>query len=120
MMRTLFILALMLGAAACSKVCEPKPLEGVWKEHADLIPAEGTACASTQSGSTSSLELGFEGKSGPHAFKIFTDHVEAQGWKAIRYGGSSMDSLYEKEGKTLAFRVADPKTPLVRLQMPGR
>jgi hypothetical protein len=31
-----------------------------------------------------------------------------------------MDSLYEKEGKTLAFRVADPKTPLVRLQMPGR
>ena len=119
MTRIAFMLALLLPAAACSKVCETKPLEGVWKEHADLIPAEGTACASTQSGGKSTLQVGFEGKSGPHAFKILTDHVEAKGWKAKRYGGSSMDSLYEKDGKTLSFQVKNQKTPLVDLQMPG-
>lgn len=117
MTKTALMLALLLASAACSKVCEPKPLDGVWKDHADLIPAEGTACASAQSGPQSTLQLGFEGKSGPHAFKILTEHVEAKGWKEKRYGGSSMDSIYEKDGKTLSFQVRDPKKPLVDLQM---
>ena len=42
MTKTLFIVALVLGTAACSKVCEPQPLSGAWKENADLIPGEGT------------------------------------------------------------------------------
>ena len=92
MTKTIVLAAMLLGTAACSKVCEPKPLEGIWKDNADVVPAEGTACASSQAGSTSRLEIGFEGKSGPHAFKILTEHLEAKGWKEIRYGGSSMDS----------------------------
>jgi hypothetical protein len=119
MTKTALMLALLLATAACSKVCEPKPLEGVWKEYAELIPPEGASCASTESGGKSTLQVGFEGKSGPHAFKILTEHVEAKGWKAKRYGGSSMDSLYEKDGKTLSFQVRDQKRPLVDLQMPG-
>ena len=118
MTKTALMLALLLAHAACSKVCETKPLEGVWKDHADLIPPEATACASTQSGARSTLQLGFEGKSGPHAFKILTEHIEAKGgWKEKRYGGSSMDSIYEKDGKTLSFQVKDPKKPLVDMQM---
>jgi hypothetical protein len=120
MIRTTFMIALVLGTAACSKVCEPKPLEGVWKQYADVIPAEGTACASTESAGKSTLQVGFEGKSGPHAFKILRDHLEAKGWKAIRDGGSTLDSLYQKEGKTLGFRVSDPKRPLAELEMPGQ
>ena len=65
------------------------------------------------------LQLGFEGKSGPHAFKIMTDFIEAKGWKAIRYGGSSMDSIYEKDGATFSFEVHDPKKPLMDLQFPA-
>ncbi len=117
---TAFTFAVLLGVVGCSKVCEPKPLEGVWKQHADVVPADGTACASSESGGKSKLDIGFEGKSGPHAFKILTEHLEAKGWKAIRYGGSSMDSLYEKDGKTLRFRVADPKRPVAELEMPGQ
>ena len=120
MTKTLFIVALVLGTAACSKVCEPQPLSGAWKENADLIPGEGTTCASTESAGKSTLQVGFEGKSGPHAFKILRDHLEAKGWKAIRDGGSSLDSLYEKGGKTVSFRVSDPEVPLADLQMPGR
>jgi hypothetical protein len=33
---------------------------------------------------------------------------------------SSMDSLYKKDGKTLGFKVSDPKVPLAELTMPGR
>ena len=71
-------------------------------------------------GTDTTLKLGFEGKSGPRAFKILTEHLEAKGWKEIRYGGSSLDSLYEKEGKKLSFEVNDPKVPLVDLEMPGQ
>jgi hypothetical protein len=120
MTKTLLILALALGATACSKVCEPAPLSGSWKDHADLIPGEATTCAATDTPGNATLQLGFEGKSGPHSFKILRDHLEAAGWKAIRDGGSSMDSFYEKGGKTLQFKVADPKVPLAVLTMPGR
>jgi hypothetical protein len=112
-------LAVLLVGAGCSKVCEPKPLEGVWKQHAEVVPPEGTSCASTESGGKATLQLGFEGKSGPHAFKILTEHLEAKGWKEIRYGGSSLDSLYEKDGKKLRFRIKDPKQSLAELEMPG-
>jgi hypothetical protein len=120
MTKTIFLAALMLAAAACSKVCEPKPLDGVWKDHAEVVPPEGMACKSTESGGKSTLEIGFEGKSGPHSFKILTEHLEAKGWKEIRYGGSTMDSLYEKGGKKLRFRVADAKRPVAELEMPGQ
>jgi hypothetical protein len=105
-----------IALSGCSKVCEPKPLEGAWKENAGIVPAEAIACG----GSDTTLKLGFEGKSGPHAFKILTEHLEGKGWKEIRYGGSSMDSLYEKDGKKLSFKVRDAKTPIVDLEMPGR
>jgi hypothetical protein len=120
MTKIAFVSMVLLAATGCSKVCEPKPLEGVWKENPDVVPAEGTACGSTDSGGKATLQIGFEGKSGPHSFKILTEHLEAKGWKEIRYGGSSMDSLYEKDGKTLRFRVQDAHKPLADLEMPGQ
>ena len=114
-LRVMLFSGVLLFAAGCSKVCEQKPLEGVWAAHSDLIPPDATTCG----GAGNRLQLGFEGKSGPYAFKIMTDFIEAKGWKPIRYGGSSMDSIYEKDGATFSFEVRDPKKPLMDLQFPA-
>lgn len=104
------LVAMCVVTAGCSKVCEQQPLSGDWAQHADLIPPEATACG----GNGGDLQLGFEGKSGPHGFKIMTEHIEkVGGWKEVRYGGSSMDSIYTKDGLRLAFEVRDPKKPLM-------
>jgi hypothetical protein len=103
-------LGLSLFGLGCSKVCEQKPLSGEWAKHADLVPPEATTCGGTET----SLKLGFEGKSGPHSFKIMTEYIEkVGGWKEVRYGGSSMDSIYTKDGYELTFAVRDPKQPLM-------
>jgi hypothetical protein len=114
MNRYVTIVALGLALGGCSKVCEPKPLSGEWARHADLVPPEAQSCGN-QGGR---LELGFEGKSGPHSFLLMTQHIEKLGgWKEVRYGGSSMDSIYSKDGWTLKFEVRDPKKPLLNVSL---
>lgn len=114
MNRPLMIATLGLSLIACSKVCEQRPLSGEWANHAELVPPEAQACGSEGS----ALTLGFEGKSGPHSFLLMTEHVEKLGgWKEVRYGGSSMDSIYSKDGWTLSFAVRDPKKPLLSVTL---
>lgn len=114
MNRPLMIATLGLSLIACSKVCEQRPLSGEWANHAELVPPEAQACGSEGS----ALTLGFEGKSGPHSFLLMTEHVEKLGgWKEVRYGGSSMDSIYSKDGWTLSFAVRDPKKPLLNVTL---
>lgn len=114
MNRPLMIATLGLSLVGCSKICEQKPLSGEWANHAELVPPGARTCGNEGS----ALTLGFEDQSGPMTFMTMTQHVEKLGgWKEVRYGGSSMDSIYSKDGWTLSFEVRDPKKSLLNVTL---